>query len=188
VADFRIVTVELDGKRWEPVPGATATAEEFVAAWSLIREIHRLSLWSPWVMQDRAEEYNAAWKTCEQWTSTEPGPPHKTVEEYEADLEQRLAEADARFLAEEAQAEKDRVERAPRYDPKRAEARLAMLEEQGILTDKIRQHDEILTGELLPRVSDKKRRQLLGALERDIAAKAQSNRRATSRGVARSAS
>lgn len=158
------MTVDFDGKIWKPIPGGTATAEEFIAAYSLIREIHRLLLWSPWVMQDRAKEYDAAWKTCEQWTSTEPGPSAgKTVEEHMAEVEQRLAEADARFLAEEAQAEKDRAERATRYDSERAEARLAMLEEQGILADKIRERDEIVSGELFPLVSENKRRELLGA-------------------------
>ena len=44
----------------------------------------------------------------------------KTVEEYEAEMEQRLAEADARVVAELAQAEKDRAEWAARYDPRRA--------------------------------------------------------------------
>lgn len=165
------MVVELDGKRWKSAPGATATAEEFIAAWSLIRGIHRLCLWSPWVMQDRAKDYDAAWKTCQQWTSTEPGPPGKTLEECEADLEQQLAEADACFLAAEAEAERDRAERAKHFDPGRAQARLAVLEEQGILADKIRQRDEILSGELFPLAGEKDRRRLLVGLERDIATK-----------------
>jgi len=35
------VAIELDGKRWKPVPGATATTAEFIAARSLIHEIHQ---------------------------------------------------------------------------------------------------------------------------------------------------
>ena len=35
------VIIELDGALWEPVPGAAVTAEEFMAARSLIQEIHR---------------------------------------------------------------------------------------------------------------------------------------------------
>jgi hypothetical protein len=46
-----------------------------------------------------------------------------------------------------------------------------MLEEQGILADKIRERDEIVSGELFPLVSENKRRELLESLERDIAAK-----------------
>jgi hypothetical protein len=69
------------------------------------------------VLLDPAPEYDAAWEICGQWTPTEPGPPLKTLEECEAELEQRLADADAQFLAKEAQAEKDRVERTEHYDP-----------------------------------------------------------------------
>jgi hypothetical protein len=123
-------------------------------------------------MQDRAGDYDAALQTCGQWTSRDdPAEPRKTLEEYEAELEQRLAEADARFLAAEAQAEQNRAERAEHYDPERAQVRLALLEEQGILADKIRQRDEILSGDLFPLAEEKARRRLLADLERDIAAK-----------------
>lgn len=166
------MTVELDGKRWEPVPAATATAEDFLAARSFLHEIHQQCLWSPWVMQDRAADYDAALKTCGQWIcSDDPDAPRKTVEEYEAELEQRLAEADARLLAAEAQAERDRAERAKHYEPGRAQARLALLEQQGILADKVRQRDEILSGEMFPLAEEKVRRGLLAGLERNITAK-----------------
>lgn len=114
------MTVELDGKRWEPVPGATATAEDFLAARSLLDEILQQCLWSPWVMQDRAADHDAALQTCGQWTSDHAAALRETVEEYEAEIDQRLAEADARFLAAEAQAERDRAGRAEHYDPERA--------------------------------------------------------------------
>jgi hypothetical protein len=140
--------VELDGKAWKPVPGATATAEEFIAARSLLHEVHQQATWSPWLLLEPSAEYEAAWKVCGQWTSVEPGPPPKTLEEYEADLERRLADADAQLLAKEAQAEKDRAERAKHYNPDRDQARLALLEEQGILADHIRDRDELLARDL----------------------------------------
>lgn len=167
------MTVELDGKRWEPVPGGTATAEDFIAARSLLHEIHQQCLWSPWVMQDRAGDYDAALNICGQWTySDDPAAPRKTLEETEAEIEQRLAEVDARFLADDAQAVQDRAGRAEHYDPERAQARLALLEEQGILADKTRQRDEILSGDLFPLAQEKVRRRLRADLDRDIAAKA----------------
>jgi hypothetical protein len=165
------MTIELDGKRWKPVPGATATAEEYIAARSLIHEIHQQARWSPWVMQDRAASYDAALKALEQWTSADPSPPGKALEEYEAGLEQRLAEADVRFLAAQAQAEQDRAERAKHYDRDRAEARLALLEEQSILASKVRERDEIITGERFRCGPENERRRLLADLERGIAAK-----------------
>jgi hypothetical protein len=167
----RSVTVELDGRRWMPVSGATATAGDFAAAWSLIREIHRQCLWSPWVMQDRARWYDAAWKTCEQWTSAGPGSPAMTAEEAAAEADRRMAEADARFLAGQAQAEQDRAERAEQYDPGRAQARLALLEEQAVLADTIRQRDELLAGGRSWLAGDEDGRKLLASLERRIAAK-----------------
>jgi hypothetical protein len=58
---------ELDGNVWEPVPGATVTAEDFITARSLILEIHQQASWSPWVLEDHAQEYDAAWGICGQW-------------------------------------------------------------------------------------------------------------------------
>jgi hypothetical protein len=66
---------------------------------------------------------------CGQRASTEPGPPPKTLEELEVELEQRLADADAQFLAAVAKAEKDRAERAKHYDRVQGQVRLALLEE-----------------------------------------------------------
>jgi hypothetical protein len=38
---------------WKPRPGGVACAAEFTKARSLIREIHRLEEWNPWVREDR---------------------------------------------------------------------------------------------------------------------------------------
>jgi hypothetical protein len=46
-----------------------------------------------------------------------------------------------------------------------------LLETQSILTDEIRQRDEILNGIRFPLVSEKDRRQSLASLEQDITAK-----------------
>lgn len=165
------MTIELDGERWKPVSDPAASVEDFVAARALIHEIHQQALWSPWALQDRAGEYDAALAVCGQWTRTEPKPPSKTLEEYEAEFEQRLADADARFLAAEAQAEKDRAERAKHYDQDRDQARLALLEEQGILASKVRERHEILEGALFRSAPEADRRKLVAGLERDIAAR-----------------
>lgn len=96
--------------------------------------------------------------------------PTRRVEEYEAELEQKLAEAEAQAAAEEEQAERDRAERAARYDPQRAQARLVLLEEQGILADKVRERDEIISRDLFPLIDDSLRDSHLAALEPVIAA------------------
>ena len=82
-----------------------------------------------------------------------------------------MAEADARFLARRPKPKKSAPERAENYDQDRAQARMVMLEEQGILDSKIRERDEILSGELFPGAPEKDKRTLLANLERDIAAK-----------------
>jgi hypothetical protein len=166
------VSIELDGELWEPVPGAAVTAQDFIAARSLIQETHRSLWWNPWWMTERRAEYDAAWETCGQWTRTDPDPdpPGKSVEEYEAELDQKLAEAEAQAAAKEEQAERDRAERAARYDPQRAQARLALLEEQGMLADKVRERDEIISRALFPLIDDRQRNWHLAALEPKIAA------------------
>jgi hypothetical protein len=163
------VVIELDGMSWKPVPGATATAEEFIAARSRIREIHQSSWWNPWLITDRGGEYDAAWEICRQWRRAEPDLPPKTLEEYEAEREQRLAEAQARAAAELEQAERDRAERAERYDAQRAQARLALLEEQGILSSKVRERDEILSRNLSAAAQDSRRDEHLAGLQAEIA-------------------
>ncbi len=166
----RSVTVELDGKRWEPVPGGTATAAEFIAARAFIHQIHQQAEWSPWVIQDRAAEYDSAMETLGQWTITNPASHRKTPGEWEAELKQQLAEASARLRADQAQAEKDRAERAQSYHADRDRARLALLESQAILADGIRQRDEILSGDRFPLAIENDQRRLLAGLEGEIAA------------------
>lgn len=122
-------------------------------------------------MQDRARDYDAAWKTCGQRTSAGSGSPAMTAGEAGAEADRRMAEADARFLAEQAQAEKDRADRAEHYVPGRARARLALLEDQAILADTISQRDELLSGGRSRLAGDEDGRKLLATLERDIAAK-----------------
>jgi hypothetical protein len=166
----RSVVIEVDGNRWKLVPGGNATAEEFIAARSLISQIHQQALWSPWVMQDRAAEYDAALAMCGQWASADPAA-RKTLRELEAEMEQREAGAGARLPAEQAQAGKDRAGRARHYDPGREQARLALLEQQAILAGKLREREEIRAGGLFPRVDDGDRRQLLDGLEHAITAR-----------------
>jgi hypothetical protein len=168
------VIIELDGELWKPAPRATVTAEEFMAARSLIKEIHESLWWNPWWMTERRAEYDAAWEACGHWTRAEPDLPSKavdkTVEEYEAELEQKLAEAEAQAAAKEEQADRDRARRAARYDPERAQARLALLEEQGMLASKVRERDEIISRDMFPLTDDRRRVKHLAALEDAIAA------------------
>jgi hypothetical protein len=162
------MTVEAGGECWEPVPGATVTAQEFIAARSVIDEIHQQIRWSPWGLQDRAGDYDAALAACGQWATIGPQPPPRTLEQYQAELDQRLAAAQARLEARQTQAARHRAVHAGHYDPERAAARLALLEEQAILAGKVREREDILSGELFPLAPQGERRELLDILERAI--------------------
>jgi hypothetical protein len=163
------VIIELDGMLWAPVPGTTVTAGEFAEARSVMLEVHRSLWWNPWVLTDRAAEYDAALETCGQWARAEPGHERKTPEEYEAQFAQQAAQDEARAAAEQEQAERDRAQRAADYDPDRAWARLALLEEQGTLAAKVRERDEVTSRDLFPLMEDDRRCRHLAALEQEIA-------------------
>ena len=61
-ADRFGVIIELDGKLWTPVPEATVTAEEFIAARSVIGEIHQSVWWNPWVMEIALLNIRRPWR------------------------------------------------------------------------------------------------------------------------------
>jgi hypothetical protein len=88
--------LELDGFLWKPKPGTTVTAEEFVRARSVMRDIHRAVEWNPWVQEDRAEEYAAALEVIGQWTRPEPGYRPQSPEELRSTIDQQVAADRAR--------------------------------------------------------------------------------------------
>ena len=67
--------IEVDGMLWRPVPGASASADKFIQAGSLIHEIYEQRRWNPWLIEDRAKEHDDALKICEQWTRARPSRP-----------------------------------------------------------------------------------------------------------------
>jgi hypothetical protein len=136
---------------------------------SLIAEVHRALHWNPWLLDDREGELAAAWEVCAQWTRTEPGDRPATLEELEAGYEQRMAEAEARFEAQEAQAMRERAGRAERYDPERAQARLALLEERAVLADHLSERQEIASHQRDAGVVGKRHQAQLARLDKATA-------------------
>jgi hypothetical protein len=63
------------------------------------------------------------------------------------------------------------VRRISRISPERAQPRSALLEEQGILADKARERDEVISRELFPGMEDARRDRYLAGLEAAIAAR-----------------
>jgi hypothetical protein len=136
-------------------------------------DVHRLETWNPCNLEDRAAEHDAALSVCDQWTRAEPGFRSKTTEEVEAEQEAWLAGLDARVAAEVTWAEGERAERATGYEPRREAVRLAYLEERGLLADKIRERDEIVSGQLFLYMEDKRKQAHLAGLDRAITRSAQ---------------
>jgi hypothetical protein len=127
------------------------TDEEIAAAEALIAEVHGTMRWSPWVMQDHGTEYLAAHDLLARAAPPDPDAPKMSPEGIQAYVDQRMAELDARIEAdfarqerEEAQRRREQAERAQHYDGRRALARLALLEQHGMLRSAIRHRDETL--------------------------------------------
>ncbi len=162
------MTIEVDGMLWKRRPGGVASAAEFKQARSLMMEIHQLEEWNPWVREDRAGEYEAAVAVFGQWTRAEPGFRQKTHEEFRAEHEQWLAGLDARSKAEAVRCNQERAVRAAAYDPERAKARLALLEQRAALAADLDERDGIASRQLYPAMPENARQQRLSELDRTI--------------------
>jgi hypothetical protein len=163
------MTIEVDGMLWKPRPGGVACAAEFTKARSLIREIHRLEEWNPWVREDRAGEYEAAVAVFGQWTRAEPGFRQKTHEQFQAEHELWLADLQAGTKAEAARRSQERAARAAAYDPERAQARLALLEQRAVLAADVEEQDGMASRQLYPAMPEDAREQRLAELGQRIA-------------------
>ncbi|WP_054814830.1 hypothetical protein [Nocardia arizonensis] len=160
-----------DGLLWKPRPGATATAEQFVSARTLIVALHADSRWNPWILEDRADEYASATEIFKQWTRAEPDFEPRTA----ADIDAGMEEWDREWKAEREHLEQVRKSRIPQFDHARETARLRLLEAQAQLTHHLEQRDGLASGELFPKMPQKKRAddiaecsQRIGVLETEL--------------------
>ncbi|MGU3500903.1 hypothetical protein [Mycobacterium sp. C31M] len=156
--------IEYNGMLWKPRRGATATADEFIAAQDTCREISADSRWNPWVAEDRAAEHEAAAQVVGQWRRAEPGHRMLTMKQIEA----RWAREDRQRETDRAKQKQAREERKAHYDEHRATARLSLFENQSAL-----QHDELeLTGYMdgtrAPKMDADRRREQIVALQQSI--------------------
>ena len=117
-------------------PGATSSFEEYLAARAIFTQIHDDSRWNPWVRHDRADEIDAAMAVMEEWTRAEPDFLPMTEQQIDEMLAKVGREMQAEFAADQTRQERDRK----RYDPERAQARLAFLEQESLLA---RQNEEV---------------------------------------------
>ena len=156
-----------EGLLWRPRPGATSTAEEFLAARARFLALHKESRWNPWVLEDYAAEMERAMAVMEQWGRAEPGHRYLTDEEIEARFADMDREHEARFAAMKRRQEQDRE----RYDRDREAARLALLEEQAVLGHELEDLEEYRAGTRFPKMDAEKRANAVAGLEKSIAAR-----------------
>jgi hypothetical protein len=162
------MTIEVEGMLWKPLPGATASAAEFTHARSLVMEILALEPWNPWVMDDRAAEFETALAVFGQWTRAEPGFRRKAPAKLQAEHERWLADLGVTTKAETARRDQERAARATSYEPERVWARLALLEQQAVLAMDTEERDGIAAGEWYPLMTEEERQRRLAELDRKI--------------------
>ena len=97
------------------------------------------------------------------------GLPAETSEEVQAEHEQWLAGLDARTKAETARRRQEQAARAAAYDPERARARLALLEQRARLAAAGEERDGIASRQLYPAMPEDARQQHLADLDQTIA-------------------
>jgi hypothetical protein len=156
--------IEHDGMLWKPRQGATATAEEFVAARSLFMDVHREGRWNPWVLEDRAAEREHAMHVMDQWRRAEPGHRMLTTRQLEA----RWARHDRRREQARAKRQEEREARKAHFDQERANARLALIEHQSRLEHEVSEIAGYRDGSRFPKMEPTRRQEEIAALEDSI--------------------
>ena len=156
--------IEHGGLLWRPKRGATATAEEFIAARSLIVELHKDADWNPWVLEDRAADLEQAEAVFGQWRRAEPGFRPMTMKQWQA----REARWDREFERARAVDARAREERKQCYDEQRANVRLRLLECQSILDHQIEEAAQLRDGTSFPRMDPARRDDKISQLDQNV--------------------
>jgi hypothetical protein len=156
--------IEHGGLLWMPKRGATATAEEFVAARSLIVDLHEDAGWNPWVLEDRAVDLEQAEVVFGQWRRAEPGFRPMTMKHWEA----REARWNREFERARAVEAKTREERKQHYDDRSANARLRLLECQSILDRQIEEVAQFRDSTCFPRMDPARRDEEISKLDQNV--------------------
>lgn len=81
MADTDVQVIEQDGHLFKPKPGSSVTAEQFLAARALAKEINDEARWNTWVRDERQVEFDQAVEVIHSWTRAEPGFRPWTTEE-----------------------------------------------------------------------------------------------------------
>ena len=156
--------IEHDGMLWKPRRGATASAEEFIAARTLFIELHDDAMWNPWIRDERAADIDAAAEVMGQWQRAEPGHRHMSLRQWEAQQARRERNREQRRAKDEARRERDKA----RYDEERCTARLRLIEVQSSLDHGLTELAGFRDGTKFPAMDPTRRASEIGELEQKV--------------------
>ena len=156
--------IEHDGMLWKPRKGATAPADEFVAARTLFIELNHEAMWNPWIRDERGADIDGAAEIMGQWQRAEPGYRHMTLKQWEAQQARRERARQKERAKDEARRERDK----DRYDEQRATARLRLVEVQSRLDYEVAELAGYRDGSRFPAMDAKRREQGIQELEEKV--------------------
>jgi hypothetical protein len=156
--------IEHDGMLWKPRRGATASAEEFIAARTLFIELNHDAMWNPWTRDERAADIEAAAEVMGQWRRVEPGQRHMTLKQWEAQQARRERKREQQRAKDEARREQDKT----RYDEERSNARLRLIEVESILDHALTEIAGLRDGTRFPAMDPKRRLSEIAELEQKV--------------------
>ncbi|MFI6324791.1 hypothetical protein ACIBG8_45210 [Nonomuraea sp. NPDC050556] len=157
--------LEHEGLLWKPRQGATSSAEEFLAARALFKDLHDDATWNPWVLNERAAELEQAEQIMGQWKRAEPGHRVMTKKQIDARMARWEREFKERLAADEERHERDRS----RYDPAREHARLSLIEHQSRLEFELYEVAGLRDGSRFPAMDPRRRTEQVAKLDDSIA-------------------
>jgi hypothetical protein len=161
---IRASAIEHDGMLWKPRRGATATAEEFIAARTLFIELHHDAMWNPWIRDERATDIDAAAEVMGQWQRAEPGHRHQSLKQWEAQQARRDHKREQQRAEEETRRQRDKA----RFDEERHVGRLRLLEVQSILDHALTELAGFRDGTRFPAMDPKRRATEIAELEQKV--------------------
>jgi hypothetical protein len=156
--------IEHDGMLWKPRPGATASAEEFIAARMLFIELNNDAVWNPWIRDERAADIDQAVEVMGKWQRAEPGHRHLSLKQREAQQARRERKREQQRAKDNARRERDKA----RFDEERATARLRLIEVQASLDHGLTELAGFRDGTKFPAMDPKRRTSEIEELEQKV--------------------
>ncbi|GAB3488277.1 hypothetical protein [Flexivirga lutea] len=156
--------IEHDGMLWKPREGATATADEFLAARTLFIQLNHEAMWNPWIRDEREADIDCAAEIMGQWQRAEPGHRHMTIKQWEAEQTRRERAREKERAEDEARRERDKE----RYDEQRFNARLRLIEVRSRLDYEMAELTGYRDGTRFPAMDAKRREQGIQELEGNV--------------------